>query len=970
ELTFTDQTLTRLGANTIFGFNEGTRNLRLSSGAMLLHVPKNDGGARINTATVTAAITGTTVMMEYHPDAYIKFIVLEGTGRIFRNNRVGESVLVHAGQMLIVNPKGKSLPDPVDVDLKRLMETSDLITGFDPLASMDLITREIQTQTTEKNNGGLIETNLVIFGGGTAVSLVDPTDTSSVDQANANLERQAMMNSRGEKPPTPPTLGETSVYNGGAGNWSNLNKWTPAVVPIKGNRTEKLDVTVNSGTLTQDIVGGVNVSNLFMNGGTLVLANPLTLEAGLQFSGGNITGGTLNVAGKSTQSAVMGVNGTTINNSGAYDITLTRGNVFSGSATFNNSGTLTLRAAGGTVSFNNVLNNTGTVSSESGTFSLSGGGVFSGAASAADGAFLQFSANYSFTDGATFAGDGTILFTNNTASSFSGMIHNSGRLLFDSGDLVLDADLTLTGGGAINLVNSDRIRGSGILTNVDNVFAGETRAGSFGNNKIGVVNESHGVISANVSGFILDVDPNPVDGLTNQGSLQATGGGILRLNGNGGGAFANTGGLIVALDDSQVTLANGAVVIGGTLETSGSGEIHNLNSATLASLTNSGTFIGDDSSITTITGTITNKGSISLNSTGNATDLILAGNVTLTGGGTINLERSDRIRGGGILTNLNNVIQGETNTGSFGNNKIGIVNRAAGLIDANVSGSRLLVDPNSASGLTNLGIMQASNGGILLLTGNGGGAFANTGGLVQALAGSEVELTGGATIGGGILTTSNGGILRNLDSATLNGVSLTGTFIANDNSITTLVGTITDTGDILLNSTANTTDLVINNNVTLTGGKTLTLLNSARVTGSGTLFIGGSDGTAFTIHGDTSGDTSGGTSLGNNDLAIVNRSGGLIDADGNGLELTVDPRNGDGFINQGILRASDGGVLVLTGNGGGAFANSNGLITALSGSEVQLSSNVSINGGTLSAIGTGVIRNLDSATLNSLTLAG
>ncbi len=76
---------------------------------MLLRVPKNAGGAQINTAAVTAAITGTTVMLEYHPDAYIKFIILEGTGRIFRNDRVGESVLLHAGQMLIVNPKGKGV---------------------------------------------------------------------------------------------------------------------------------------------------------------------------------------------------------------------------------------------------------------------------------------------------------------------------------------------------------------------------------------------------------------------------------------------------------------------------------------------------------------------------------------------------------------------------------------------------------------------------------------------------------------------------------------------------------------------------------------------------------------------------------------------------------------------------------------------------------------------------------------------
>ena len=175
ELTFTDQTIARLGANTIFSFNEGTRNLDLGGGAMLLRVPKSSGGAQIRTAAVTAAITGTTVMLEFHPDSYIKFIILEGTGRIFRKGQAGESVLVHAGQMLIVNPKGKGLPDPVDVDVSRLMKTSLLITGFPPLASFDLIAREIGAQDASKNEGALVQTNLVIYGGGTTSGAFFPS---------------------------------------------------------------------------------------------------------------------------------------------------------------------------------------------------------------------------------------------------------------------------------------------------------------------------------------------------------------------------------------------------------------------------------------------------------------------------------------------------------------------------------------------------------------------------------------------------------------------------------------------------------------------------------------------------------------------------------------------------------------------------------------------------------------------------
>jgi mannose-6-phosphate isomerase-like protein (cupin superfamily) len=174
ELTFTDQTLARLGANTIFTFNEGTRNLNLEGGVMLLRVPKNAGGARISTAAVSAAITGTTVMLEYHKHSYVKLIVLEGTARLYLRNRLGESVLVHAGQMLIVRPDAKNLPDPVDIDLARLMSTSLLIVDFPPLVSEQLVAEEISNQREEKAQGKLIDTNLVIYGRGTLVSLVDP----------------------------------------------------------------------------------------------------------------------------------------------------------------------------------------------------------------------------------------------------------------------------------------------------------------------------------------------------------------------------------------------------------------------------------------------------------------------------------------------------------------------------------------------------------------------------------------------------------------------------------------------------------------------------------------------------------------------------------------------------------------------------------------------------------------------------
>src|SRR5437588_10514612 len=110
ELTFADLTIARLGANTIFSFNEGTRTITLTNGAILLRVPKDSGGAKIQTAAVTAAITGTTVIAEYHPKSYAKYLVLAATLRIFLKGILGQSVLMGPRQMTILNPTATRAP--------------------------------------------------------------------------------------------------------------------------------------------------------------------------------------------------------------------------------------------------------------------------------------------------------------------------------------------------------------------------------------------------------------------------------------------------------------------------------------------------------------------------------------------------------------------------------------------------------------------------------------------------------------------------------------------------------------------------------------------------------------------------------------------------------------------------------------------------------------------------------------------
>src|SRR5437899_4859626 len=172
ELLFQDNTLTRIGAETFFSFKTGTRDMTLEKGSMLLQVPKGLGGAQIHTAAVTAAITGTTIMIEYSPGQYIKVLVLEGSLRLSRNGSFGDSLVLHPGKMVIMRPDAKKIPDPIDVDLAEIVKTSTLVNfpAGTTLASMPLIQPAIRDQAKEVAKGILVPTNLVM-GHGTKVVL-------------------------------------------------------------------------------------------------------------------------------------------------------------------------------------------------------------------------------------------------------------------------------------------------------------------------------------------------------------------------------------------------------------------------------------------------------------------------------------------------------------------------------------------------------------------------------------------------------------------------------------------------------------------------------------------------------------------------------------------------------------------------------------------------------------------------------
>jgi cytoskeletal protein CcmA (bactofilin family) len=264
ELLFQDNTLTRLGSETYFSFKPGTREMTLTEGTMLLQVPKNQGGATIRTASVTASITGTTVMLEHRRDKSIKFLVLEGSMRV-GTGRLGENISLTPGKMLIINPRDKRLPDPVNVDLKKLIKTSSLVnpSGFQgsksgnakdaALPSMPLINQAIKEQDLLRSKGQLQETNLAILGKGTGVVVADSEMMTKLEEQSNAMSQMAATQPTIPTPvtETPTLIGTKPATDSVIASNNSSNGFTPLTTgtglgngDMSGNTPEEI---LNSG---------------------------------------------------------------------------------------------------------------------------------------------------------------------------------------------------------------------------------------------------------------------------------------------------------------------------------------------------------------------------------------------------------------------------------------------------------------------------------------------------------------------------------------------------------------------------------------------------------------------------------------------------------------------------------------------------------------------------------------------------
>lgn len=163
EMVADDKTITRIGANTVFSFDQANRTIDLQKGSILFHSPHGKGGGTIHTGSATAAVLGTTIIVAATADGGFKVLDLEGSVKVQLPD--GTTQVLQPGEMIFILPGGGVSPVIV-FDLGDETKGSNLVNGFDDqLPSIDNIDSEINAQLVKIFKNDLQDTGVVIIDG-------------------------------------------------------------------------------------------------------------------------------------------------------------------------------------------------------------------------------------------------------------------------------------------------------------------------------------------------------------------------------------------------------------------------------------------------------------------------------------------------------------------------------------------------------------------------------------------------------------------------------------------------------------------------------------------------------------------------------------------------------------------------------------------------------------------------------------
>lgn len=116
-----------------------------------------------------------TAQIYHEPGKSLRVVVIEGRMSISLQSLSREKITLRAGEMLVINPVETALPEPMDIDIDRLVSTAQLLAGrqFDELPTRELVVRAAREQVEESRSsgGGARDASSGGIGGGADAAL-------------------------------------------------------------------------------------------------------------------------------------------------------------------------------------------------------------------------------------------------------------------------------------------------------------------------------------------------------------------------------------------------------------------------------------------------------------------------------------------------------------------------------------------------------------------------------------------------------------------------------------------------------------------------------------------------------------------------------------------------------------------------------------------------------------------------------
>ncbi len=725
-----------------------------------------------------------------------------------------------------------------------------------------------------------------------------------------------------------------TVYWTGLGDghsWSNASNWSTKSIP---GANDNVLINAASGTIIHGPTAVTTVRNLtitsanfFVDGAFLTVTNGVVVANGQSLTVGNYSSlipGSISLNAASLTLSQNGIiKGGTVTETGAANIAVVGSGVLDGTTV---SGNVTVTHANNDSLF---LRNTVTLN---GTLLIG----------ATDGSTW---ATVFFNDAAA----GAVTLTGNASVIFGGNTTNGINFYDNGGAITLGSNVILHGnnGRVVNTFYTGTVIFQGTV-------AADVAGGTISFASSTVVDQNTGTLTASNGGTLALNNT-----WTNTGTVTSTGTGNVLLAG-----IVNNGAGTINLDGS-LTLQQNGTVKGGTINETTNGIVTVIGTGIL-----DGTTVNGNVSVTHANGdylvlrnTVTLNGTLLIGATDGSTlatlffrddaggAVTLAGNASVVFGGNTTNGINFYDNGGTITLGSNVTLHGKNGrvVDTFYTGTV----LFQGTVAADVAGGTISF-ASSTVAYQNSGILTANNGGTLSL----GNTWKNTGKITSTSGGNLLLLgavdnsqgtfaidslmtmqggQGSAITGGTVTETVNGNIsvitAAILDNVTVNGnISLThgtGEYLI-------LRDTVTLNGNLFIGAADGSTSEVVylgygsSNPVTLAGyaalvfgGGTSNTIDNFVATGTTTL------ASTVTIRGKTG-------SLINNYATGAILDQGTISADVSGGTITAGNYAGT-YQNTGTFKASNGGVLVVSGTG---ITNSlAGLIESPTGT-IQFGSNL------------------------------